>query len=428
MSILKSVTTNTLYQIISKGIAIITGLVITRILTQTLSQPEYGIYTLITSLIILITTITDWGTGFIAVRAASQSLFPAPRLYANLIYLRVITGFIGTLTTLSLAALNLLSIPSSVYVIAAFIIIPLNLRNVAQSVFQATLTFKYHAISEAISNLLFLCFILYISQHPPVTVNGAIIALVLSSILALLLSFRLSLFTTSYSFKFDIRILKYLIRESIPLGAQLLIFSIYNRLDTYILQSYQGQSIVALYGLSYKIYGHLVMGAAFLMNSLYPHLSQTLPGHQLQRLYQRIYGFLLFSGLAIGITTYLTAPFIISLINSRYHESIFALQLLSFALPFAYLNHLTGYTLISQNRQWLVFFTSLASLAVNAILNIIFIPHYSLYGAAIITAITEASMTILTTIIIAHYIRLHPVKNLFTNNKFPLHPEDQTPV
>lgn len=405
MSVIKSVTTNTAYQSFSKLIAICTGLLITKLLTQLLSQADYGIYTLITSLIILVTSITDWGTGFISVRAASQNVFPQAQLFSNLLTLRLVAGLSGSLLMLVLGQLQIFSIPFSVYAVSALIIIPINLRNVALSIFQSRLNFRYHAISESSVNIFYFIFILYLIQHPPISVNHTILALDLANILALCIALILALRLTSLRLDYNHRIQIYLLKEAFPLGAQLILFSVYNRLDTYILQAYKGEATVALYGLSYKIYSHLVMGAAFIMNSLFPHISRTTDLPSLRLLYSRSYLTLLAFGFILGVATYITSPFIINLINPQYQASIPLLQILSLALPFAYINHLTGYTLIAQNRQWTVFLVAICSLLINAFLNFLLIPTYSSTAAAYITIITEATMLLITTLYL--YSRLH---------------------
>jgi O-antigen/teichoic acid export membrane protein len=85
------------------------------------------------------------------------------------------------------------------------------------------------------------------------------------------------LFSTRYvrlNFSFNKEKLGRIMLEAFPLGIYLLVYSVYDRgIDSFIVKSIAGSRAVGVYGLAYKVHGNLILGAAFLMNSLFPLLS-----------------------------------------------------------------------------------------------------------------------------------------------------------
>jgi len=175
-----------------------------------------------------------------------------------------------------------------------------------------------------------------------------------------------------------------------------LIFSTYDRgIDSFFLKTFLGSLSVAYYGLAYKVYDNLVLLAAFLMNSLFPILSG-IQGQLLVKTFKKAGKILFFSGLTITFFTLILAPFLIKILGGgRFLSSVAILQILSFALVMAFLNHLIGYTMIVIEEQKTLLYFSLVALLVNLIGNWFFISRFGGMGAAGVTVATELTSLIL---------------------------------
>lgn len=195
------------------------------------------------------------------------------------------------------------------------------------------------------------------------------------------------------------------------MGAILVVFTIYNRIDTVILSYFKGQEAVGLYGASYRIFEVLTLGAAYFSNAVLPLISKlaTLDKEKLLEVYQKSFVLLLILGVGVAVVNYLLAPLGIAIIaGPKFAGSVDALRILSLALVVAYFNHLNGYTLIALGKQWYSFAIAIAALAINIILNIIFIPIYSYNAAAFITFVTEGLIVLCTLFVLNRSIGLRP--------------------
>ena len=167
-----------------------------------------------------------------------------------------------------------------------------------------------------------------------------------------------------------------------------------------------GSVAVGQYNLAYKIYGNLILLAAFFMNSLFPVMIKK--GHRnLKKTFNNAFKILFPASLIIAVTIQLSAPFLINLIGGpSFNASIKVLRILGLALIFSYLNHLLGYTMIALGFGKKLLYFSLAALVVNLLGNWFLIPHWQLTGAAVTTGLTELVMMILGSIFLLKRISL----------------------
>lgn len=190
--------------------------------------------------------------------------------------------------------------------------------------------------------------------------------------------------------------IKQFLSQSAPIGIRQLVFALYDAgIDSFFLKTLIGSAAVGFYGLPYKIYTNLILGAAFFMNSLFPIILKK--DHQdLKPTLKRGAAFLLTSALIIGLSVTALAPTIIKIISGKaFLVSVPTLKVLMLALVFGYLNHLTGYTMIALRAEKQLLYFSLLALVINLTGNWLLIPRLGIIGAAWTTVATEA--TILTT-------------------------------
>ncbi len=213
----------------------------------------------------------------------------------------------------------------------------------------------------------------------------------LSALLGTLLGLSVSLHTLRFSLDFDLRFAKHFLIQSLSMGALVTLYSIYNRLDIFILKAYQNDAAVGIYGFSYKIYENLILGAGFLSNATFPLLSNRAGNPSLfKQAFEKFFAALFLLSLIGSLALFLFAPLIVSLLaGSDFIPAVLPIRLLSLSLVGAFLGHSTGFALVALNRQWLGIKLVLLSLILNGALNLLFIPHYSYTAAAINTGLTE---------------------------------------
>lgn len=195
---------------------------------------------------------------------------------------------------------------------------------------------------------------------------------------------------------------KTLLTASFPLGLMLLFNLMYAKIDTLILSFFRPTTEVGIYGIAYKFFDISIAIPLYLANSVYPLLLKKGGDEKGYLILMKKYAYLfLFVSFVVTFSVLFLSP-LISLLKTDFSKSILPLQLLSLSLPFFFLTSLLQWHFLIRNK--LKFLVPLYAFALlfNVVLNIIFIPIYSYYAAAIITGISEA---IVFSIMLWYFIR-----------------------
>lgn len=420
MNLSQKVAFNTFIQIISKATTVIFGLLTTILLTGYLGREGYGEYMYIITLVIMFGALADWGTATIGVREASKREGYQGRVLANVFMVRLALTFLAAFL-MFLAALflpfqsvNQLVVRQGI-MLGSLILILLATKASLGVVFQTKLQMEKSAVANIIASIL-IFLISWLFVHYRLGLLALISAVILAHLVGLMIAWILVRRAIKFDFRLDKSFVRRFISESLPMGAILLMFTIDNKIDTVMLGAIKGSGAVGIYAIAYRVYDVLILGAAYLMNALLPVLSRYANlneyKNELKRIYQRTFDVLLMTGLSAVLLIWLFAPLIVNILTQRrfieFSDSIVALRILSLALFLAYFNHLTGYTIVALGKQRPYFFVALTALGFNLIANLILIPRFSYYGAAVVTTLTEGIVLITTTFFIVRLIGVVP--------------------
>lgn len=392
---------NTLFQIIGRVFVILTSLLITGFLTRLLGVEIYGDYVFITSIVILISGLSDFGACTIGIREASLKKQEVKEIFSHILSFRLIV----TSLFLGLYLLLVMSVPQfrgikTASIIASFVIPLLVLKTISQAVFQVNFRFDYSSLLEVISSFVFLfLMVVFFFWKSTFSLANIMLFWTISALVTGLVGLFLLKNFPRLKIVFSKEKLKEVFWQSLPLGTYLLVYSLYDRgIDSFFLKTFSGNAAVGYYGLAYKIYGNLILGAAFLMNSLFPLISSLKNDREkLNEYFKKTFIFLSTAAVIIFLIFFSSSPLIIKIITGGgFSVSAGILRVLLLALFFSYINHLTGYLMICLNEQSKMLRFSLLAFAFNIVANIIFIPLFSFWAAAVITVITEFIIFILS--------------------------------
>ncbi len=224
--------------------------------------------------------------------------------------------------------------------------------------------------------------------------NHIILGFVLSGVVTAILS-QLLTGKKIKIFKIDINFAKKIIVLSWPLGLMLIFNLVYFRIDSIILAFYKSAKDVGTYGLSYKFFDFLIALPLFLSNALYPMLLENQKNFR--KMKQIIKSYMI---VFVLTSIFLIIPFwyfssFFSLIKKEFIDSVLPFRILLLSLPFFFISNFFQWILISFKNQKYLLKIYIISSIINIILNIIFIPIYSYFAAAIITGISEGIITLL---------------------------------
>ncbi|MFZ5365813.1 MAG: flippase [Patescibacteria group bacterium] len=413
MNLFQRVALNTIVQILGRAGVVFITILITAILTRSLGTEGFGNYVFILALVMLFVSISDWGSGMISVREAAKGKTEEEKIFGNALLFRLFLATVSFLIINFLIRLvpkfETLVLPTT---IASALIFFLSIRTSCNIIFQTKLHFENIAMIELVSSGLFLLFLLLILKFS-LSLKIIFFGLTLSSTIAAILGLILARRVTSFNFKIESKLIKKIFWESLPTGALLMLFTIYNRIDIIILQGFKGSTPVGIYGLAYKVHENLILGAAYLMNALFPIISKYADerglSDRLTLIYKKSFDVLFLAGTILVFLVFIFAPLVIAIIGGpQFSQSITALRILVFATFLAYFNHLTGYSLIALGKQKVSLAVAIIALVWNVVLNLVFIPRYSYIAAAVVTIATEGLVLILTSAYLARKFSLKP--------------------
>lgn len=417
MSLFPNVAKNTIVQILGRGGVICTTIITTALLTRLLGTAGYGNYVFIIAVLMFFVTISDWGTSMIFVREASKIEESISPLFGGALILRLISSLVCLIFINIIAVIFPLFRPLFIPIeIACLILVLISLKTSLSVVFQTKLRFEFMAMVDVLISVLFLFFLsmVFLFSRQSINLSTILILYFFSNLIGSGMSFFWAKKLTDFSYRLNAELTKKILKESLPTGALLILFSVYNRLDIIILQAMKGPEAVGIYGLAYKVHDNLILGAAYLTSALFPVIAKISATHTkdnlpLAEIYRKTFDILFAAAVGILLTVIILAPLIISIIGGPdFSNSVAALRILVFATFIAYFNHLTGYTLIALGKQKISLTIAIVALVFNLSSNLLFIPRYSYLAASFNTITTEGLVFILTSIYLVKKFNLRP--------------------
>jgi O-antigen/teichoic acid export membrane protein len=374
---------NTVIQILGKGLMVLISLVTTAILTRRLGADIYGAFVLATSVFLLLDAFADFGSRAIGVREASKNPDKEKEIFEELAGLRLLManlGFmLGLIIIFTLKSFQAIKLEA---IISLSMIFFTSIAGTLEMVFQTRMRLDLKTIMDIVFPLFFLLILLIFPFT--LTLLWVMIFYLIARVLSLMVGQKLA----KWVLRFRINRVFYWLKELWPMGLYLIIFTAYDRaVDSLMISKFLGLKEVAWYGLSYKIYNSLVQPAYFFVASIFPLLSSS---PERKKLFFRSLILVLLGLLLVSPLLSIFAPEMINALGGEsFAQSIPVLRILIFAMIFAYVNHLFGFTLIAKRGQKSILLVGVVALIFNIIGNMYAIPRFGITGAAVVTVYTE---------------------------------------
>jgi O-antigen/teichoic acid export membrane protein len=357
-----------------------------------LGAAGYGKFTFALSFVSIISIFADLGLLDFATREFSREK-ETEREYPAILSLKIILG-IGALILAFVGSFFVTSDPliqRVIWILAFFISISSFL-----SIFCAFLRSRQKMEYEAGFNIFQIAlitilsfFVLFIAPSAENLSYGYMFAnLVVLFFILFIFHFRVH----SLRLVFDKAIWKKFLRLSWPLSLGFTSSWILVSIDS-IMIGYFGEVIqVGWYNAAYKIIYIALILATLISRSFYPVLSKFSreAKEKLQKVWNYQMALMIVLAVPIAMGGLLLSPKIINLFyGSDYKPAILALQFLVFVCAADFLYYPCAAALIISDQQKKNFKLLLTGVVINIILNLVLIPRYGLYGAAIATIISS---------------------------------------
>lgn len=268
----------------------------------------------------------------------------------------------------------------------------------------STIVGIFQTLFLVISNILFLLILHW-------GLEGYLISFIISYLLSSLMLF---IFDKQYCLllkpsKIDLRLTKDMLWYSIPMIPNSISWWISNSSDKYLLTYFSGPEINGLYSVAYKVPTLLMVLYGIFMSAWRLSATDDFGSHESTRFYNAIYKIMtvvlsVFAGLIILFNYQLSKVFY----SNDFFEARFFVPILVIAVMFHGIAEYYGSIYTSSKQTKMLFYSSFAGAVVNIILNLIFIPIWNAYGAAIATLVSY--------LVILIFRALHSKKIMYINS------------
>jgi O-antigen/teichoic acid export membrane protein len=401
------VASNTIYQIIGKGISMSITMLAVIIITRVYGREGYGAFSLMQSWPALFFIIVDFGVNAIAARELSKDFSKAEKYIGNILLMRII--FSSLVILLLNIVLFFFPYSSELRVgirLGLFLLLTQALFSTSNIIFQVKLKYDSSVISRLLGYIAILGLILILS-YLRVDVMWVNFGYVIGGVITFFMTLKfLKKMGISPKLSFDRDLWKYLLGGALPLGIMFIFSQISFKEDAIMIsalrlpESYglNNTESVAVYALPYKAFEVFLVLPTFFMNSVYPVLVRHMEEskEKLKRTFLNSTRFLVGSGLLVGIIGAILAPFIINILGGlEFSQSILVMRILVLPIVLFYLTSPIAWLIVTLGYQKFLPWVYFVGAAFNMIANFIFIPQYSFYAASIITVLSELIILVL---------------------------------
>ena len=344
----------------------------------------------------------DFGLGQLTIREVARDKSLTSKYLVNISAMKVILAVI--IFGLIALVINLLGYPEQtikVVYLLAFSVIFNAFTQVFNSVFQGFEKMEYVSLGQILNSILMLSGVIFAIKQG-VGVVGFTSPFLIASIVVLGYSLivlkwkfvNTTLIEAPWKIGIDWNFWKSTIKEALPFGLTGIFITIYYYIDTVMLSLMvpNANAVIGWYNAAYRLILVLISIPSLYVTAIYPVMSKFFKSSEksLKFIFERSIKYMLLISIPIVIGTTLLADRIILLIfGSEYVPSIIALQILIWSFLFASIGGVFGYLLNSINRQATLTKIVGCGMALNIMLNMLFIPNYSYIGASIATDITR---------------------------------------
>ena len=412
MNITTKVAHNYIFQLISKTISTILGLIAIALMTRYLGVHNFGHYITIITFLSFFGILADLGLTLITVQMISQKDANISKILSNLLGIR----FASALIFLSIASITVLFLPYEALtqkgvLIAAWSFFFIALTQILVGLFQKNLQMQKVAIAEIISRILLvtgICLSLWLDLGLYII----LLVIVLTSFTNFAILYFFSKKTTKITLAFDFELWLQIIKKSWPLAITIALNLIYLKADTLILSFMQSQEIVGIYGAAYKVIDVLITLPFMFAGIVLPILTKEWSENNhkaFKQVLQKSLDTMLIIAIPFVIGTQYIAHNVMTLVaGPGFYAAGYALKLLIIACAIIFIQVIFSHAVIAINKQKkLIIGYSIT--AITALAGyLIFIPKFSYIGAAYVTIYSEALIASISIFLIYKYTRFLP--------------------
>jgi len=391
-----------------QGYGIMINLLATAIIARYLPLEVFGDYGFILAICMTFSVVTDMGTNQIMIREIARDKDRSLEIFSSGFMLNVLLSFltVGLITVVIHLTTESQHIINATYILTIAILIYM-LGDNFDIVFKAHEQMKYNAYSKIIEETMYIAAIITV-----VMLDLGLYGIFFAYLFAYTTRFIVGyLFTRSKFFKpqlkWNLPVMKWIFRESFPIGLSRIFRKTTFRIDTILLKLLRTRAEVGVFHGVYRFIIIAIFIPRDITDSVFPIMSRYAAGSResITALFQKSFKIILILTIPMIFTVFMASDRIITLIlGSNFAHAAPLMQLLTLAWGVMFFSVLCNKILNATNNQRLATIAIGICLIVNVIIDLITIPLYGYIGAGIATLTSEIVLFILSYIFISKYV------------------------
>lgn len=390
---------NSLYLFLGRISNAIFLLLLTLTVSRMLGPSLFGIYSFLTTVILTGTHIASFGLDTLMVRETTKNPSEGKIYLSNILALKMFTS----IATILIVSLIFIPFPLDTHTRYLLFVLSFSLlfNALSQTLWHYGDSFEkfiFHSILWAGTNFIKAITgisLLFIFKNISSLVWGLVLAEALSLVLSyLLIKNRFGNFTISFNFHICLD----LITRSTPLAIGAILSAVYFRLDIVMLKLLKSDEVVGWYSAAYKLIEVFTIIPSSIVLVFFPSLVKNYHFNKTQFIKEINKPLITLFIMGISLATFIfifSKKITLIIYGNSFLPSYNALQILSWALLFIFLNYLLSYILISAGKEKVITFNLLIVTSLNIGLNLMLIPKYGHTGAGFATLISEILLMVL---------------------------------
>jgi O-antigen/teichoic acid export membrane protein len=359
-----------------------------------LGGESYGQYTTVLAYVNIFAIFSDFGLAAYALREIAKDKERTSSIFSNVVAMRLILSVLAVAMATGSAILSGRSpdLVLGVFVYSCGLFLyavqgPLDMLLMAKE------RLGYSAVFSVVNQLVF------VSLGTLVLLRGyGVIGLIVASLCGVSAMAGLSFVVIhrrlgGLEWQVDPSTWLRLVRSALPFGVIGFTLGLSYKVDTVLLQYFQGDAVTGWYNAAYNLIFMLMTISHAVNISLYPSMVRqhaTNPDKMAQ-IYNRALRYMVVLSLPIAAgTTVLADKIVLFLYSEEFSATILPLRILVWVLPLMFLSELLGNIVVVHDQEHKVARSIGVSTAVNLALNLVLIPRFGLKAASGITVFTEA--------------------------------------
>ena len=382
---------NTFWLVMAEGINKFSKLILIIYIARILGATEYGKFTFALSFVALFSIFSDLGLFSVTIREFSKDR-EKEKNFSSILSLKILLS-LGTLFLIAISSFFITPDPliqRIIWILGAYIVLD-SFSGIIFAFFQARQRMEYESWIKIFGALVTTVAVIFVILSFPSAKNLSYSYLLSSliTLISVLFFFHLKIFPLKISWQGSIW--RKFLSMSWPLALSGMFSIVYVSIDS-VMMGYWGQVVqIGLYNAAYKIILASLIPISLISQSFFPvlNIAFSKSKEKFQKTWDYQMKIMIFFSIPLAIGGIILAPQIIDFVyDFTFYPSILAFQILVVMASFIYLSNPLEQALIVANEQKRIFWTFLVGVVFNIILNLILIPLYSFYGAALASLLT----------------------------------------